>query len=250
MNMSVRITHILLFTALVTACGSSDPTTVTSSPGSEPKTAIGKAANRAIGEARQELATENIGLSSSDDTSKAEITPKGDWLIDGKVIAIDDKQRGLLLDYRKQTHAVAEAGMAIGVQGADLAGKAIGEAIGSIFSGESEQQIEKKIEAEAKGIEASATKLCDLLPGLFEAQNKLADSLPTFKPYANMTQKDIDECRIDSSDKNGGEAIGRAIESAFNQKVDVKVDIDADSSDGQNAAEEAEAASAASTEKK
>ncbi len=249
MNMSVRIAHILVFTALLTACGDSDPATATSSSGTEPKTAIGKAAGKAIDEARRELATEHVGLSSNDGKSKAEITPKGDLLIDGKAIAIDGQQRALLLDYRKRTHAVAEAGMDVGVQGADLAGKAIGEAIGSIFSGDSEQ-VEKKIEAEAKGIEASAAKLCELLPSLLEAQNKLAASLPAFKPFANMTQADVEECRVDGNDKNGGEAIGKAIESAFNQKVDVKVDIDTGPSDGKNAAEEAETASAASSDNK
>ena len=36
--------------------------------------------------------------------------------------------------------------------------------------------------------------LCTRLPPLLATQNQLAASLPEFKPYASMTQTDIDDC--------------------------------------------------------
>jgi hypothetical protein len=246
MNPSSRILSTFLFAALLAACGQDPSPTTPSSSNTEPDTALGKAVDKAIDEARSELATTNIGLDSSDGLAKAEITPKGDLLIDGQTIAIDDKQRALLLQYRKQMHAVAEAGMAIGSQSADLAGKAVGEAIGSIFSGDS-NKMEKRIEAEAKGIEASAMKLCELLPGLLEAQNAVATALPAFKPYANMTPKDMEDCKADQPGDKHAETIGKAIQSAFNGKAQVKVEFDTGADVSPSAAEEAEAAGATQT---
>lgn len=235
---------ILGLLTLTTACG--DRTSTPAASGTEPKTMIGKAVHEATDEARRELATENIGLSTGVNMPKGEITPQGDLLIGGEPTTIDAKQRALLLDYRKRIVEIAETGMTIGVQGADLAGKAIGDVIGSVFSGNTDE-VEKKIEAEAKGIEKSADRLCALLPGLLSSQEALAQSLPAFKPYATMTQKDVDECRTENL--NGGEAVGQAIESAFNGKVKIDVNVDGPSNEGKsdggmNAAEEAEAASA------
>jgi hypothetical protein len=245
MHTSIRIVTTLLFVALLSACGKDDPAPVASGSNAEPKTALGRAVNNAIDEARAELAKENVGL-STEGGAKAEITPKGELLIGGKALAIDDKQRALLLEYRKRTHAVAEAGMDIGVKGADLGGKAIGEVFGSVFSGNTDE-MEKRIEAEAKGIEASAIKLCELLPDLLKAQDELAASLPAFRPYANMTQSDVEGCKTDTGRGGDGKAISKAIESAFNEKIEINVNVDTSSGDGKNAAAEAEAASAAST---
>lgn len=228
---------ILGLLTLTTACDDNTPAPT----GAEPKTMIGKAVGEAVDEARRELATENIDLSTGVAAPKGEITPQGDLLIGGKAVAIDAKQRVLLLDYRKQVVSIAEVGMSIGVQGADLAGKAIGDAIGSIFAGGTDE-LEKKVEAEAKGIEKSAGKLCEMLPGLLTRQEALAQALPAFKPYATMTQKDVDDCR--DGNGNGGEAVGKAIEKAMNGKVNIDFD-GGDESDGHmNAAEEAEAAGA------
>jgi hypothetical protein len=241
MNTSTRIIATLWFAAILTACGKDDPANAAQAPDTEPKTALGKVVNNAIDEARQQLAKENVGLSTSDGEPKAEITPVGDLLIDGKAVAIDEKQRALLLEYRKRIHAVAEAGMAIGKQGADLAGKAIGQAFGSVLSGDS-GEMEKRMEAEGKKIEANAMKLCELMPALFDAQNAAAESLPAFKPYARMTQKDVEDCRTGSTQGGHSNAITQAIESAFNEKLDIKVDIDTSAKEGMSAAEEAEAA--------
>ncbi|MCC7249867.1 MAG: hypothetical protein IT473_14690 [Lysobacter sp.] len=235
---------ILGLLTLTTACG--DKTSAPAPSGTEPKTMIGKAVGGAIDKARSKLAEENIGLSGAEGQPKAEITPQGDLLIGGKATTIDAKQRALLLEHRKRIVAVAEAGMAIGVQGADLAGKAIGNAIGSIFSGDTEE-LEKKIEAEGKNIEKSASLLCDLLPPLLTSQQTLAEALSAFKPYATMTQKDVDECRTDTGDGNGGDVVDKVIEDAFNGKIDIDVNHgdDGKSDSGMNAAEEAEAAGAA-----
>lgn len=173
---------------------------------------IGRHVGGAIEQARKELATQNISISdgmninvngrqwNTGDSSlpKAEITPKGDLLIEGKAVAITAAQRAELLAYRGQILGIAEAGMAIGAQGANIAGHAISGAVGAIFGGkDGEKEFEKKIEAEAAKIEAEAMKLCTRLPALMAGQQALAAALPEFKPYARMTQADIEDCGKD-----------------------------------------------------
>ena len=105
---------------------------------------------------------------------------------------------------RGQVIGIAEAGMAIGAQGANIAGHALSGAVGAIFGGkDGEQEFEKKIEAEAAKIEAEAMKICTRLPGLMAGQQALAAALPEFKPYARMTQEDIDDCGKDIGKDKG-----------------------------------------------
>ena len=174
---------------------------------------IGRHLDQAIAEARKELATENIGLNGnfdinvngrqihhggSDNLPKAEITPQGDLLIEGKAVTIDATQRRQLLAYRGQIIGIADAGMAIGAQGADLAGEALSGVVGVIFGGkDAEKEFEQRMEAEGEKIKVEALKICALLPGMLEQQQQLAASLPAFQPYARMTQEDVDECGKD-----------------------------------------------------
>jgi hypothetical protein len=197
--------------------------------GQQPETVIGKAVKQATDQARKELATGNITLDAGLGP-KAEITPQGDLLIDGTAVALEPAQRALMQEYRGHIVKVAEAGIGIGLEGADLAGKAVGEALKGVFTGNTEQ-IEQKIEAEAEGIKQSAQKLCALLPPMLETQNRLAEALPAFKPYATMTQTDIDDCVKDGKlHLPGG--------------VQMNADIDIGGGQNSDAAAEAEAASA------
>ncbi|RMH94917.1 hypothetical protein EBB59_01100 [Lysobacter pythonis] len=192
--MKLRLIVPVLAALSLAACNNAPP------PATPPRTAIGQAVEAAIGEARKEMTTENLTLESGrgipvggGDQPAAEIDPQGEFLIEGKPVKIDDAQRALLLKYRKGMHGIAETGMAIGIQGADLAGQAVKEAIGGLLEGKPEQ-IGQKIEAGAKKLEADAKRICAQLPALLATQDKLAAALPEFKPYARLTQADVDDC--------------------------------------------------------
>lgn len=180
---------------------------------------IGRQVGKAIAEARHELATQNISVGDGVDINingrkihsegsgnlpKAEITPQGELLIEGKAVATNAAQRAELLAYRGQILGIAEAGMAIGAQGANIAGHALNGVVGAIFGGkDGERAFEQKIEAEASKIEAEAMKLCSRLPALMAGQQSLARAVPEFKPYARMTQADIDDCGKDTGKGKG-----------------------------------------------
>lgn len=186
-------------------------TTASNSP---PKTLLGKSVASGLEQAREELHRGNISLNGHDVTingrdyartdndmrPEAEITPKGDLLLAGKAVAVTPQQRAMLLDYRGQIIAIADAGIILGGKGADLAGKAIGDALGSIFSGDA-AAMERRVEAEASKLEAEAKLICNQLQPMLTTQQELAASLDAFKPYATMTQSDVDDCMSDIDDK-------------------------------------------------
>ncbi|MGV8943250.1 hypothetical protein [Thermomonas sp.] len=216
MNKFHSLTFALLISAPLLGCSQSPaPPASPTAPApptadsDAPTTTIGRHVGKAISEARAELRTKNISISdginininghrihrSTNDLPKAEITPQGELLIEGKAIVATPAQRQQLLAYRGQIIGVAEAGMAIGVKGADIAGEALSGVAGAIFGGkDGEKAFEQRMQAQGKKIEAEAMKLCTQMPALLASQQALAASMPEFKPYARMTQADIDDC--------------------------------------------------------
>lgn len=188
-----------------------------------PQTALGRTVARALEEARRELREGNLSLNGNYDVRingkriqreagnlpAAEITPAGEIIIEGRTLATSDESRALARRYREGLLAVAEAGMDLGVQGADLGMKAAGEAIGSLLRGNT-AGLEQRLEAEAKRLEASAVQLCDYLPGLLDAQQALAAAVPEFAPYARMEATEIGECRDGLRSTGDGDATGNA----------------------------------------
>lgn len=145
--------------------------------------------------ASAELTTKNITISNNDNEPKAEITPRGDFLIEGKAVPLTTAQRTEVLAYRGQLIEIGRSGIAIGRQGATLGVNAASEAIAGAFSGRSEQQIRQRVEAQTSGIREAAAKICDQLPPLMVSQQKLATEVPAFKPYADLTPAKIEDCR-------------------------------------------------------
>jgi hypothetical protein len=179
----------------------------TASPTVEPQTALGRTVAKAMDQARRKLHEEDLGLNGNhsidingkrithdtSDLPPADITPQGELRIDGRTIATDEEARSLALAYRRQMIAIAETGMDLGIQGADLGMRAAGDAIASIFRGDT-AQTEQRLEAEAKRLEAAASRLCLQLPDLLAAQDALAAKVPEFRPYARMTRQDVEDC--------------------------------------------------------
>lgn len=174
---------------------------------------IGAEIRKAMDKAKQDLQTKNIdvgdvhignGAHFSGSRPKAEITPQGDLLIAGQLVPATPAQHDLLLDYRQQVIGIAEAGMDIGSQGADLGMSAAQQAIGAAFSGKSDKDIEASIKPQTDKIEAAAAGLCRRMPDLLASQQKLATAMPAFQPYATMTRKDVDDCMKDAKEHHGG----------------------------------------------
>lgn len=181
--------------------------------------AISAEVHKGIEQAKQELATKDIDVDSvhigegserhDDSRPRAVITPRGELVIAGKKVEATPQQHALLQDYRQQIIGIAEAGMEIGEHGASLGANAAREAILGALSGKSDKEIEAAIQPQTDKIQAAAARLCLRMPGLLASQQKLAAAMAEFRPYATMTQKDVDDCGKDMTDKNGkkGDAV-------------------------------------------
>ena len=165
---------------------------------------------KGIDQAKRELATQDISINNvhvghghhddqddHDKLPKAVITPQGDLVIAGKTVSATPAQHTMLLDYRQQIIGIAQAGMDIGAQGASLGTQAAKEAIWGALTGKSDKDIEERIKPQTEQIKAAALKLCQRMPDLLSSQQKLSAAMPEFRPYANMTQKDVDDCGKD-----------------------------------------------------
>lgn len=168
---------------------------------------------KGIEQAKQELVTQDISLGNvhigkgphprDGSLPKAVITPQGTLVIAGKPVEATPQQHAMLMDYRQQIVGIAEAGMDIGANGADLGISAAKQALWGAFTGKSDQEIEASIKPQTEQIQAAAMQLCKRLPDMLVLQQKLAAALPAFQPYATMTPQDVDNCGKNMKDKNG-----------------------------------------------
>ncbi|MDR0182285.1 hypothetical protein [Lysobacter arvi] len=200
------LTALLSGTMLLSACGanpsaSSPAASSAQQKAEETRSGISGAVQNALAEAKKEIVEGNISVHHGKGGTRVEISPKGDLIIDGQPVAATPQQRALLLDYRSHAIQVATAGVDIGMHSADLATQAVAASLKSVFTGGSEDDIERTVQAQTSGIEKAAMALCDALPGMMESQDRLAAAMPEFKPYATMTQSDIDDCRSDAKHK-------------------------------------------------
>lgn len=220
-----------LLCLLAAGCGRSpDPAPAASGEGAAAdataaKTFIGRKAAEAIELAGRKLKTENIRVgdgagitidgrrygagAGGGDAPRAEITPDGQLLVAGEAVPTTPEQRALLLAHRRHLEDVALAGMAIGAQGADIAGTALAGIGEALFGGEEGRKAyEARVEAEAARVKADAIRLCTLLPPLHESQQALAEGLPAFAPYATMTLDDVADCGKDRDADSARDAGG------------------------------------------
>ena len=162
-------------------------------------------AREEIATARDRLARENISLNRNEKQHlpKAEITPAGDLLIEGKAVAATPEQKALVLAYRGELLGVVGDGMAIGMEGARVGIDAAASALKGVLAGQDGDEIGKQVGEQAKAkIQPMVAQLCTRLPGLLSAQQALSAALPEFAPYATMDQADVDDCGDANGDGN------------------------------------------------
>lgn len=198
--------RLLLPTALLclplAACGGtgSTPDNTIGKSVADATSGVGRTVQEAMDTAHRKIVEGNISL-GAEGQPKAAITPDGHLLIEGKQVATTAAQQRLLKDYRQQIEAIALSGLDVGKAGATLGVNAASDALKSIINGDTDG-LEARINAQTADIERSARQLCARMPAMLASQQALAASLPAFKPYATMEQKDIDDCG-----KNAGKGV-------------------------------------------
>jgi hypothetical protein len=187
----------LLATLVAAGCNRTDSTSAPANAGAQDASTSGGMFTGLASEAQKKIAEENLSIGNdSPSLPKAELTPQGDLLIGGNKVAVTAEQHALLVRHREILEKVASDGVAVGMEGANLAGKAISNAFSSALSGDS-ANTKARIESDASNIKSSARQLCAELPLLLDSQEKLAAALPEFRPYARMTEANVKDCHSD-----------------------------------------------------
>ncbi|RXY84976.1 hypothetical protein DD607_32990, partial [Salmonella sp. 3DZ2-4SM] len=114
MNLLRLLPAILLCLPLI-ACGgtSSTPDKTVGKSVAEATSGVGQTVKEAMVDARKDITQGNINI-SADKQPRAEITPDGHLLIDGKDVPANEAQRQRLLEYRGHVVAIAMDGMDVG----------------------------------------------------------------------------------------------------------------------------------------
>lgn len=151
---------------------------------------VGETVNQALDQAREKLESENLSIGGGDQLPKAEVTPQGELLINGVALPLSEAQRTAMLGYRQQLLAIAEAGIAMGSDGAQLASQAVSQVSG-LLDGKVDEA-KAKLEAEAQRMAGAGLKLCEQMQGLEATQQQLAALIPEFAPYVGAIRINAD----------------------------------------------------------
>jgi len=149
----------------------------------------------------------------ADGHPEAKISAGGELTIGGEAVVVNDAQRALLQNYLKEMNAMTADGIAIGKQGAALAGTAVTEAIKGAIRGDG-KPVDEKIDAEAKKIEQQAMQLCKRLVTIKASQDALAAQLPVFQPYATIDDTDVNDCGSRNDSYASGKEVGASMAKA------------------------------------
>lgn len=207
------VLHPLLLSALLlplAACNVEKPLEKARDAVAKQESSINQKVREGLDKAKQSLESDNLSLNQGISIGgshvgdgktgpKAEITPRGELLIDGNKVELTPEQQAQLTAYRAQIIGIAQAGIDIGAQGAELGLSAAKGAISSVLNADTED-FARRVEAKADDIKAGARQLCARLPALLAAQQQLAASVPAFQPYATLEAADIEDCEKNIDD--------------------------------------------------
>ncbi|HEV8628745.1 MAG TPA: DUF2884 family protein [Thermoanaerobaculia bacterium] len=129
--------------------------------------------------------------------AKAEISPGGRLRIDGRWVAVSERDRLLLARYNRAIHDIHAQAIEIGIQGAGIGFSALGAAVVGLLTGGGDAAVERHVEPQARRLKEKAKQLCREVQRLRRLQDDLAADVPAFRPYALMDEDDEPRCQMD-----------------------------------------------------
>ena len=127
----------------------------------------------------------NVVTLHAENVPNATITSNGDLSIGQLKTAINSTQRAELKEYYHNALAIHADGVAMGKTGMLVVGQTIASSAMKSVGG-STGGIDKETDVKSKEAEQSSLKICEDLTNIKLAQDKLAEQLSAFKPYANI----------------------------------------------------------------
>ncbi|HET6806766.1 MAG TPA: DUF2884 family protein [Frateuria sp.] len=117
----------------------------------------------------------------------------GRLVVDGRDVTVDATQRQLLQRYYQSAQAVREHGMATGKAGVAVAVQSLKKAAAHVAGGD-DGKADTGLDAATKRVHQEASRICQDISEIRIAQDRLATSLPAFKPFAGIVDHDGSDC--------------------------------------------------------
>ena len=136
----------------------------------------------------------------ADGAPEAHLTSDGTFTIGNSPVEVTAEQRAALVGFYGAAHGIIEHGIATGKAGAAVGVAAASEVLDGLAKGDT-SQIGAKVEAKADAVRQAASKICDDLAAVRQAQVAAATALAAFKPYGTVSEADISDCVRGTSKK-------------------------------------------------
>lgn len=134
-------------------------------------------------------------------TQDARVGADGSLRIGAEPVEISAAGRAALRQYDAEAIAIKDHGVALGVAGAKFGWRTVTEIFRGLFHGDTEEAGRRADEG-AKALVASAHELCSRIDSMYQAQQSAAAAIPAFKPYAVISQRQVDDCLHDDDFKD------------------------------------------------
>jgi Leu/Phe-tRNA-protein transferase len=97
------------------------------------------------------------------------------------------------MQYSQNLRDMEKRGEAVSRQAWNMAAGILGTALGDLFTGASDKQIDHDANKAAEPLKEEVLKLCDDVKAQRKVQDQISDALPVFKPYAVIHEHDTED---------------------------------------------------------
>ncbi len=123
----------------------------------------------------------------------AHVSSDGTLSVSGKTLATTPLQQNLLRRYFASVIALHDDAIATGKAGIETAKQAIGS-LATAAASRDTAGLDKSIDAKATVVDKSAARVCRDLSAIVSTQDAIAASLPAFRPYALVRERNLSDC--------------------------------------------------------
>lgn len=145
------------------------------------------------GGARIEIAKYHVTIKNADGRI-AIVDDVGNLQLQGLAIIVSPPQRRALTDYAAAAHRIVAGGEQLASDAAALAANRVGDAINSFLVGPATGKSPPGA-ADDRAFRAEGLALCRQVEAARAAQDRAAEAVPAFRPFALIAAHDVDECR-------------------------------------------------------
>lgn len=180
----------------VAACGDSHPVTATVTIDAK-----SDAGHYKPGDGKIDLDGDSVRIVAGGTDDVARVGSDGGLRIGDKPVETSAAATTALRQYYADAVAVENHGLAIGVAGAKFGVATVKDVFHGLLTGTAEEA-GKRADEGAKALVAKVKALCDRVDSMYKAQQTAAGEAPAFKPYAVISQRQVDDCYSDHDDED------------------------------------------------